>query len=236
MEASLRIAVDGGTNFLPRISTEQEGDKKEYKIPDIICGDFDSVDAESLKWFEKKGSKIMPTPDQDETDFTKAVIIAQDIEKERGHPFDIILAVNTIGGRPDQLLSNFHTLHKFAGKSTPIILYDIGNSISWVLSAVSYYFFIPSHLSVVLSQQDARHRIHQIPIPEGSEKELHWCSLVPLTGSSAVVTSGLRWNLEGQMLKFGHFISTSNEFEDSSVSIESSTCLLWSMKDDCQTK
>lgn len=135
--ASLRISVDGGTNFLSRRSAGGDG-KQEYKIPDIICGDFDSIDDETLHFFEEKGSKIIPTPDQDETDFTKAVMIAQDVEKERGQAFDIILAVNTTGGRPDHLLSNFHTLHRFVGNATPIMLYDIGNSISWVLQPVSH--------------------------------------------------------------------------------------------------
>lgn len=61
--------------------------------------------------------------------------------------------------------------------------------------------------------------------------------MVPLAGEAVVTTSGLRWNLNGDTLKFGQFISTSNEFEVSRslASIECSSCLLWSMKDDCQT-
>ena len=60
-----------------------------------------------------------------------------------------------------------------------------------------------------------------------------WCSLVPLIEPAVLTTTGLKWNLTGEILKFGQFISTSNEFASSSgyVEVESSSCILWSMKD-----
>lgn len=215
--ASLRISVDGGTNFLPRASEQQTDskDSKRYKIPDIICGDFDSVDRSTLDYFEQLGSKIILTPDQDETDFTKAVEIVFQVEKERGYSFDVILAINTIGGRPDHLLSNFNTLHKFGYSSTPVILYDIGTSISWVL------------------QSGFKHMITAIDKIPSPPEGIPWCSLVPLTGDVVTSTTGLKWNLNRDTLKFGSFISTSNEFASRSttVSVECNSSLLWSMKD-----
>lgn len=39
-----------------------------------------------------------------------------------------------------------------------------------------------------------------------------WCSLVPLNGPVTLSTTGFRWNLTNDVLEFGKFISTSNQF------------------------
>ena len=133
------------------------------------------------------------------------------MEKEREQSFDAIIAVNTIGGRPDHLLSNFHTLHKFSESGTSVFLCDIGNSISWVL-------------------HPGKHRL-ETALKGSLLPVYNWCSLVPLTGESVVTTTGLKWNLNNGTLKFGHFISTSNEFVPSTpVTVECTSPLLWSMK------
>jgi len=198
--ASLRIAVDGASNFLRRAASNT------LKIPDIICGDFDSVSKDTLEMYGKQGSKIIVTPDQDETDFTKAVLVCLDAEKEKQVNYDVILVVNTVGGRPDHVLSNFHTLHRFVGQCTPLVLCDIGCSASWVI------------------QPGICHKISR-------QRTASWCCLVPLTGESVVNTTGLKWNLNNQILKFGQLISTSNAFDDTSslVTVKCDSPLLWSM-------
>jgi thiamine pyrophosphokinase len=66
--ASVRVAVDGGANcwfhFL-------QG--SECVVPDLVVGDFDSVKQDVLSYFRSKGAEVIQTPDQDETDFTKAL-------------------------------------------------------------------------------------------------------------------------------------------------------------------
>lgn len=123
--AAIRIAVDGGTNSLPR--------DPKFK-PDIIAGDLDSCQKETLNFFQKLGSRIIPTPDQQNTDFTKAVQIVLD---EKDLNVDYVLAISSISGRPDHSLSNFHTLFHFVRK-IPVILLDIGVSISCPLECVSH--------------------------------------------------------------------------------------------------
>jgi thiamine pyrophosphokinase len=44
------------------------------------------------------------------------------------------------------------------------------------------------------------------------------CGLVPLIGPARVTTSGLKWNLDGDEITFGRFISTSNELLPKEVS------------------
>ena len=42
-------------------------------LPDFISGDFDSIDESIKDFYKEKGVAIIPTPNQDETDFTKAL-------------------------------------------------------------------------------------------------------------------------------------------------------------------
>lgn len=44
----MRVAVDGGANHLKGIFEDH------FKLPNILCGDFDSITPESLKFFKEK--------------------------------------------------------------------------------------------------------------------------------------------------------------------------------------
>lgn len=212
--AAIRIAVDGGTNKLPR--------DPKFK-PDIIAGDLDSIDEEAVHFFQKLGSRIIPTPDQDQTDFTKAVQIVLD---EKDLKVEYVLALSNISGRPDHSLSNFHTLFLFVRK-VPVILLDMGVSVSCALESVSTPHIIQCQILTSIDEQGVRHVIAS-PADASS-----WCSIVPLIEPSVLTTTGLKWNMAGQILTFGQFISTSNEFANSSgyVEVECSSSVLWSMKD-----
>ncbi|KAJ1498736.1 cAMP-dependent protein kinase subunit [Coelomomyces lativittatus] len=66
--------------------------------------------------------------------------------------------------------------------------------------------FIVDQLNSVTLLGPGLHRIHcTFPL-----ETLH-CGLIPLEGEVKVKTSGLKWNLDNDILKFGHFISTSNQ-------------------------
>lgn len=50
----------------------------DLKLPDIITGDLDSADPAVVEQFVSMGSRVVHTPNQDETDFFKALM---EIEK-----------------------------------------------------------------------------------------------------------------------------------------------------------
>lgn len=52
-------------------------------LPDVISGDFDSAHPALLKAYAAKGVRVVPTPDQDETDFTKALRVLAGLLEER---------------------------------------------------------------------------------------------------------------------------------------------------------
>jgi thiamine pyrophosphokinase len=64
----VRVAVDGGAN---RWFQFLQG--ADCVVPELVTGDFDSVTQNVLSYFKSKGAEIIPTPNQDETDFTKAL-------------------------------------------------------------------------------------------------------------------------------------------------------------------
>jgi thiamine pyrophosphokinase len=60
--------VDGGTN---RWFNFLKG--ADFIAPELITGDMDSIKQSVLTYFKKRGSQIILTPNQNETDFTKAL-------------------------------------------------------------------------------------------------------------------------------------------------------------------
>lgn len=66
------MTVDGGTNKLHRFIKQNE--LENLKHPDFITGDMDSADSVIIKQFISAGSQVIHTPNQNETDFYKALI------------------------------------------------------------------------------------------------------------------------------------------------------------------
>ncbi|CAK1545879.1 unnamed protein product [Leptosia nina] len=214
--ATFRITVDGGTThwnkFINSLTLE---DKKTIRLPDLITGDFDSITKDLLQEYKKKGCKALHTPDQNDTDFTKALIELQNLCRQQEKELDHIVTLGQNSGRIDQILGNIQTLflvreREILNPNTNVYIVS-DDTISWLL--------LPGD--------------HVICVPEETRKHSRsWCSLVPIGEScDAVTTSGLKWNLDNQPLKFGLLVSTSNTFDGSElVKIKCSHSLLWSMK------
>lgn len=124
------MGVDGGNNALFDLDLPR---------PDIISGDFDSIRPQLIDHFRRAGSRVMCTPDQDDTDFGKAVsiVLNESVSVDGSRPqLTSIVAISSLGGRLDHVLSNINTLYQHAN-TIPIYLYDIEVSLSWVLTKVS---------------------------------------------------------------------------------------------------
>jgi len=190
-KGALRIAVDGGSNALFDNNMQR---------PDIISGDFDSIRPELIDHYRNAGSEVMSTPDQDDTDFGKAVsVVNKSGSRTSQSPITSILAITSLGGRLDHVLSSINTLYQNINQM-PIFLYDIEVSLSWVLSKDCDHF-----------------------VDVGDLRTSSWCSLVPVGHKCRVSTTGFKWDLNESVMKFGELISTSNQFDEPSTEVSIKT-------------
>ncbi|XP_050034132.2 thiamine pyrophosphokinase 1 [Dermacentor andersoni] len=206
-KASVKICVDGGAD---RFRTAMATCTEEL-TPDYVTGDFDSVTKETLEYYKSKGSKVMHTPDQDHSDFTKALAILGENTCLKVPPvkLDWVLAICGSFDRMDHMMSAFNTLYESDKllDGTPVCLL-LENSLTWLLGKGQHRILTPPHLT-------------------GS-----WCGLIPLGAPcTSVTTTGLKWNLDHSEMSFGKLISTSNAFDGSEVvTVETNGPLIWTME------
>jgi len=171
----VRCAVDGGSNHWRDFVVSQAMSKKSNGATtpleplDVITGDFDSITEDTVDFF--KTTPKVHTPDQDATDFTKAIAVLQPVMAQRKIR-DVVVFHDT-SGRLDQVMANLNTLYKSQKDNCNVFLLS-GDSVTWLL----------------------RPGKHTIQVPVDLVTSQRWCSLMPL-GSPAhnVTTTGLKWNL-----------------------------------------
>ena len=176
-------SVDGGTNTLHNLNKLEN-----FRfIPDLISGDFDSVDVELLELYKIKGSEVIQTPDQDYTDFTKCLkILSQKYaENNELHSIENILCLVNESDRVDHVLSNLNAL--FTSKT-----------------------YFPSHINVCLLSHESCSWLLSpgetlIDLEACDYEKPQWCCLLPIQSPAQVSTTGLRSNFTKRLLKIGTF-------------------------------
>jgi thiamine pyrophosphokinase len=86
--AALRITVDGGTD---RWFSFLNG--AVCIPPDYVIGDMDSATTQAVNLCKSQGTQIIITPDQNETDFTKALKHVQGQLKSRNLKVNCIVFI-----------------------------------------------------------------------------------------------------------------------------------------------
>lgn len=223
--ASVRLCVDGATNTFHQLMYHHQPSPPPppgttntthhpCPLPDVISGDFDSILPNLLKLYAAKGVSIVPTPDQDETDFTKALrVLADLLKKQQSGVSHILVMAGSNNNRFDHVLAIVATLYKAQEILSVPVVVVWGGSLFWVLTA-------------------GRHRI-QVPPELCLDSSDSWCGLVPVGQPATVTTTGLKWNLDEQTLAFGQLVSTSNTYQlppcGGEVTVTTSGPLLWTM-------
>ncbi|BES89257.1 thiamin pyrophosphokinase [Nesidiocoris tenuis] len=208
--ASIRSTIDGGTDrWLEFVKTEAID--ASPKFPDIVSGDFDSIQQSTLALCKENGSEVVPTPDQDFTDFEKGL---RALTARCNLRLDSIVVIAELGGRIDQTISCLNTLRIGVELPGSPRIYLLSRScMTWWLSRGS----------------------HEITIPRYLKERQEWCAILPFEpkADNSVTTTGLKWDLDGGTIKFGGLISSSNTYDkdDKSnlVKLRTDAELIWSM-------
>ncbi|RPA81993.1 thiamine pyrophosphokinase [Ascobolus immersus RN42] len=208
-KASLTISADGASNHLHNLSLRTGTDY----TPDVIIGDLDSLSPSARTYFEERGVNIVRVPDQDSTDFGKALEwgfanLPPGLEKVDW------VAFNSLGGRMDASFHSLHQLFLFADGAFP------GTEEAksrrgelWLVSPPNLAFLLPAGKSVVLlgggeGTEEERRARKEVVFGRGV------CGVLPVAGERVVRTRGLRWDVDwmvGVGVTRGLGLSTSNE-------------------------
>ncbi|KII69075.1 Thiamin pyrophosphokinase 1 [Thelohanellus kitauei] len=196
--ASYRVIADGGLHCYHRAKSYQ------LKMPDVICGDFDSVSKGILNQYMTKGIKLVHLTDESETDFTKSVRMVDVKIKDKMIDCNTIFALGSHAGRPDHTLAIYHTLYKFRNPYLPIFFLSEDETCTWIINET------------------------EIRLDDDFKK--YWCGIIPAFGRvERVNTTGFKYNIINEPMQSGLLISTSNKFDRNMVEIETSGPLLFMM-------
>ena len=210
--STVRFCVDGGTNRLHEWQQQRSIENSTEFVPDYICGDLDSISDATLKHFVAKGTKCVRLCNQDLNDFTKTLRFAVSFVKfgvltgdepadfnpaeHAQTQFEQIYCFCDFTGRLDHALANLSTLYDDCLKKVN----------TYLVSSESITFLLRKGINIIYvnSENDK----------ESPSSFLgKYCGFFPLAKSATVTTRGLKWNLNSQVLKFGSFVSSSNEFD-----------------------
>lgn len=219
--ANFRILVDGAANTWFQLIKDRNEDIVD-PIPNLVTGDFDSINSDVINYYASQEPicKVITTPDQDFTDFTKAL---QELSKciSSNTEIEEIYAYAEYDGRLDHIFGLFETLYqaKNIPSLPPVFLVSSGTT-DWLLQPGIHFISLqekePRNVKSNLLNDEKSYRCGIIPLGEPC-KQIH--------------TSGLKWNIvKSQILAFGTLISTSNTFSDDIVTIRVGTPVIWTMK------
>lgn len=213
-KAQITVTVDGGThrwlNYLNQEEIDVFNENNTKYVPNLITGDMDSCSPYILQKLKSIGSKIIFTPDQMYTDYTKALVQLDLYTKAEGKNLDGILVIVENSGRFDHLISNINTLYKAEHMIRDVQVIQIASdSLTWLLKP----------------------GFHRIRIPNELLLENNWCGLLPIGKPvQHISTTGLKWNLDDSSLQFGGLISTSNTYDKCpEVTVNTDVSLIWTM-------
>lgn len=84
------MLVDGGGDrWLTFLDSLEPHSGRNVNVAEMLTGDFDSISPTSKQRLSEMGTEIISTPDQDETDFTKALKLVQSSGKKVSDLLDV---------------------------------------------------------------------------------------------------------------------------------------------------
>lgn len=271
-QASVKVCADGAAN---RLHDSTPAERRGSLLPDVICGDLDSLREDVSRFYATQGVSILREPEQDSHDFEKCLrwlqrqheaLAQSEASASEGtsaaesssaatdhadRPFAVAAyGVRSAGRAHIPHLVPFHApFTAVRGERRPTAAHPIPPKNARARALVSQafggrldqqmanlnmlfrseytcfeQFVLLSDDSLALLLLPGAHTIEpNLEVEDGT------CGLVPLGGRCEnVVTTGLKWNLDGTMpLEFGALVSSSNQIVGQTVTVQTERPLLW---------
>ncbi len=181
------MAVDGGMEFMYR----------NHICPDILVGDFDSVNRDTLEYFRRREEidicKLEPEKDLTDTEFA----VREAIRRGARH----ITVIGATGGRLDHALANIAVLGIGLEAGVEMCILDECNRIRLINAAIT--------------------------LPKAGQYGRYVSLLPYCGDVTGVTLKGMKYPLDNFTMKAFHTIGVSNEIVDDKAEISlSSGCLL----------
>lgn len=221
--ASVRICADGGANRLYHATKNNDPNSSGY-IPDLICGDLDSLEPKIRKYYEQKGVRIQRIADQNFNDLDKALTAIPELIselKEIGSSSQLQINVfGAFGGRFDQEMASIQALYRWKDEfDFRIALYTDDTFAILLPKEYRNEIHLPFTSQSLINQKNN----FSSKVGEGPTT-----GLIPIGCRCLVKTEGFKWNLDGSIpLEFGGLVSTSNRAEESVLIVQSSESLVF---------
>lgn len=182
------------------------------QIPDIICGDFDSVRSEVLIYYRNKGAKIVQDGDQYSTDLQKCL---KQISQAHGSNecIDVVI-FGGLSGRADQAFSLIHQLYATASNKDKAMR-NIGD-----------LYLITRESLILLLEKGLNH----ISTPLCLGLFTLNVGIIPIGRPSIITTCGLEWDIIDWPTEFGGQISTSNHIVAGNVEVKTTERVLFTLE------
>eukprot|EP00985_Skeletonema_marinoi_P004800 scaffold2080_cov124-Skeletonema_marinoi.AAC.6 len=254
---SFHVCADGGANRLydATIGPSSSGDDiddNDALVPDLITGDLDSIRSDVRSYYEKKGVPIVCVEDQNYHDLDKSLMAVEkwiekltttsssssssssngDNESNGFNQSSQAFIYGGFGGRFDQEMACINTLYSWGQKEafqqTQMSIFDEETGVILLPEApISNEILIRFPDIEEDDDNESREKSDQVEVGEGPT-----CGLIPIGARcERVYTSGLKWNLDGDMpLEFGGLVSSSNRIVDKVVTVKTSSPLLFSFE------
>lgn len=228
--SSYRVCADGGANRLYDATVAIDDDSTTF-LPDLITGDLDSLRPDVRKHYEARGVSIKRVEDQNFHDLDKSLMGVETWIEQKNSVNGSCEKVNSnvfiyggFGGRFDQEMGVINALcvwgKKESFRETTLAVYD-EETCAVALPALP----MKSEIRVRFPGDGVENEEQISPrVGEGPT-----CGLIPMLGRCEnVTTTGLKWNLEGDMpLEFGGLVSSSNRAMSEVVTVETSTPMVF---------
>jgi thiamine pyrophosphokinase len=182
-EDGVLIACDSGLNYV----------FAEGLIPDIILGDFDSVNKEILNFYKNKGCEIVTYPvKKDNTDTELGIFEAE----KRGADDIVLLAAS--GSRLDHTIANIHILVPLVKKGLRARLIDEHNILEPIADRLTFENLNGSYVSLLpLTESAYGVTTHGFEYPLDNAEVTMGTSL---TVSNVIVRDDARVSVNGGVL------------------------------------